>query len=108
MRKLQFTKIDSRLRSSVECTEAGRDIKRILGLGLAVIVGIGAYKIGHFECTEAWYGLWIGGVPHLHNPADHLSLAMLVALAGGAVLSATIAAVLRRPFLKAEHYRHVF
>src|SRR5262245_61067560 len=108
MRKLQFGKIELRLREPGRCTVADQDIKGMLHVVLAVILGIAGSGLARREPAGAFYGLWIGSVPYLEALSGNRSLVVLAGLVGAAALSATLAARLRRPFARAEHYKHLF
>src|SRR5215813_11760976 len=52
--------------------------------------------------------IWSHKLLHLGVPAAQTSILALAIIAGGALLSATLGAVLRKPFWKTEDYRHLF
>src|SRR5262249_17994886 len=61
-----------------------------------------------FVGPVSYYELLSHRLAHLGIASSQTSLALLAALAGGALVSAALATVLRRPFWKTEDYRHLF
>jgi PAS domain S-box-containing protein len=58
--------------------------------------------------SALYQGLWNPNLLHFGVPPGHTALIAVAIIFGGVLLSATLAAVLRRPFWKSEDYRHLF
>jgi PAS domain S-box-containing protein len=77
---------------------------------LALSIGVVILGLASAAFAGPLYGRFWGSdhlLPH-GGPAAQNSLVALVVLAGGALLSAALGSVLRRPFWKPEDYRHLF
>jgi len=106
MRKLQFTTNELRLKNRYYNGKAIQpSLKCFVGIGAGIFIGALGQGSWAAESMTGHYLSFGGGLPHLPT---HPTSMIIAGIAGAALLSMTIASVLRGPRLNAEQYKHVF
>jgi PAS domain S-box-containing protein len=79
-----------------------------LAIGIALAIGLAAFVFGPAKIAGPSVLLSSNSLLDFGVPTGQGHIAVLGMIAGGILLSATLAAVLRRPFWRTEDYRHLF
>src|SRR5215471_4048100 len=107
MRRLELRRVESHSRRAGHMAGHGKNVWLWVAIGLSMMLGVAGCELagGPSAVRE---DLLASGLNYYSVAARHSSLAILVGLGAGVLISATIASVLRRPLLKTENYRNLF
>src|SRR5215471_5667656 len=107
MRRLELRRVESHSRRAGHMAGHGKNVWLWVAIGLSMMLGVAGCELagGPSAVRE---GLLASGLNYYSVAARHSSLAILVGLGAGVLVSATIASVLRRPLARTENYRNLF